>query len=256
MTKNCVRAYSRVKYLTFVSMKNGQIFFKLCLGGMVLAVMAGCAGTTSTMSLTQAAYSTTFLGSDGRIIRDPRATDDIMKKLPQARKPKERTVTRTVGYAAQYMPVQPQGWWKDEGAAGATMIKIKISKQEALFYRGDRIIGMSAISTGRSGFETPRGTFKIGQKAVHYRSNLYGDYVDNDGKVVMGQVSVNRDKRPPGTRFLGAEMPYFMRINGPVGLHGGYLPGYADSHGCVRFPLDMVKLFYENAAAGTTVIVE
>jgi lipoprotein-anchoring transpeptidase ErfK/SrfK len=51
-------------------------------------------------------------------------------------------------------------------------------------------------------------------------------------------------------------MPYFMRFNGAVGMHTGYLPGYAASHGCVRMPHHMAGKFFDNVEVGTLVIVE
>jgi lipoprotein-anchoring transpeptidase ErfK/SrfK len=52
-------------------------------------------------------------------------------------------------------------------------------------------------------------------------------------------------------------MFWFMRVTGGVGMHEGYLPGYADSHGCIRLPSDMARIYYHNAPIGTPVkIVE
>jgi lipoprotein-anchoring transpeptidase ErfK/SrfK len=50
-------------------------------------------------------------------------------------------------------------------------------------------------------------------------------------------------------------MPYFLRFNGAVGMHAGYLPGYPASHGCIRLPLEMARHFYNNSSHGTPVIV-
>jgi lipoprotein-anchoring transpeptidase ErfK/SrfK len=48
-------------------------------------------------------------------------------------------------------------------------------------------------------------------------------------------------------------MHWFLRVNGAVGMHEGYLPGYADSHGCIRLPAHMAPVFYKNAPLGTPV---
>ena len=51
-------------------------------------------------------------------------------------------------------------------------------------------------------------------------------------------------------------MPYFMRLtNSGVGMHQGFLPGVADSHGCIRMPEKLVKIYWENAPLGTPVRV-
>ena len=35
----------------------------------------------------------------------------------------------------------------------------------------------------------------------------------------------------------------------------GYIPGYPASHGCIRMPEKMSKVFFENVSIGTQVIV-
>ena len=67
------------------------------------------------------------------------------------------------------------------------------------------------VSTGTTGRETPAGIFAVLEKNKDHHSSLYDD----------------------------AWMPNMLRItwNG-LALHGGPLPGYAASHGCVRMPYD------------------
>ncbi len=60
----------------------------------------------------------------------------------------------------------------------------------------------------------------------------------------------------PGEVFERSPMPYFMRFNGGIGMHTGFLPGYAASHGCVRMPDKMAKVFFENTPIATPVKVE
>ena len=47
-------------------------------------------------------------------------------------------------------------------------------------------------------------------------SNLYGDYVDAGGNVVVKNVDVKKDARPAGTTFAA---PMLHRITGGVGMH-------------------------------------
>ena len=149
-----------------------------------------------------------------------------------------------------------KSYWDDSGIAGPPSIIINLNKQTAAFYKGAKLVGISAISSGREGFDTPSGNYKISQKDLHHASNLYGDYVDASGNVVIKDVDVKKDPCPPGLSFRGAPMPYFMRITGGVGMHQGFLPGVPDSHGCIRMPEKMAKLFWANAPQGTPVIVE
>ena len=147
-------------------------------------------------------------------------------------------------------------YWDGDGVSGSPAIKISLSQQRARFYKGGQLVGVSQISSGREGFETPTGTYRILQKNVDHRSNLYGELLDRNGNVVNNDADVRKDYPPPGGRFVGAPMPYFMRItNGGVGMHEGYLPGYAASHGCIRMPGHMAAKFFENVRVGTPVTV-
>ena len=146
-------------------------------------------------------------------------------------------------------------YWDGDGIAGSPSIVIDLREQKALFYKGGRLVGVSMISSGREGYSTPSGNFKIIQKNKDHVSNLYGDYVDAAGNVVVANVGVKSDPMPPGTRFRGAPMPYFMRVHGGVGMHAGFLPGFPASHGCIRMPAKMAEIFFSNVSQGTPVRV-
>ncbi len=144
-------------------------------------------------------------------------------------------------------------YWDGDGAQGAPAVTINLAEQRALFYRGGRLVGVSAISSGREGFDTPTGSYKIMEKDEDHASNLYGDYVDVAGTVIKANVDVTVDPKPPGAIFKGAPMPYFMRVTGGVGMHQGFLPGVPDSHGCIRMPEQMARKFFANLEKGTPV---
>lgn len=149
-----------------------------------------------------------------------------------------------------------KSYWDDDGITGSPSMVINLGKQTASFYKGSKLVGVSAISSGREGFDTPAGSYKIIQKNIDHKSNLYGDYVDGAGTVVVKNVDVKKDPCPAGARFAGAPMPYFMRLtNSGVGMHQGFLPGVPDSHGCIRMPEKMVKIFWANAPLGMPVTV-
>jgi len=149
-----------------------------------------------------------------------------------------------------------KSYWDDSGISGSPSIVINLAKQTASFYKDGKLVGVSAISSGREGFDTPAGIYKIMQKDFNHASNLYGDYVDATGNVVVKNVDVKKDPRPAGTSFRGAPMPYFMRITASgVGMHQGFLPGVPDSHGCIRMPEKMARLYWDNAPLGTPVSV-
>ena len=147
-------------------------------------------------------------------------------------------------------------YWDGDGVAGDPSIVIDLSEQQAMFYKGGKLVGISAISSGREGYGTPVGNYKITQKNPNHVSNLYGDYVNAQGDAVVKNVTFKKDPMPPGTHFAGSPMPFFMRLgHSAVGLHQGFLPGVPDSHGCIRMPERMVKIFFANAPTGTPVTI-
>jgi L,D-transpeptidase catalytic domain len=149
----------------------------------------------------------------------------------------------------------PISYWDGDGVAGRPSIKIYLKEQRAYFYKGDELVGVSQVSAGREGHNTPIGSYKIIQKDKDHASSLYGDYVDAAGNVVQKEVELGKDPKPPGAVFKGAPMPFFMRITGGVGMHQGYLPGYPASHGCIRMPGKMAEIFFANVELGTPVAI-
>ncbi len=147
-------------------------------------------------------------------------------------------------------------YWDGDGMSGSPSITISLSEQKAYFYKGGKLAGVSALSTGDTKHRTPSGSFKITQKSKWHKSNLYGDYIDAAGNIVVKDVDVTKDPQPPGTRFDGSKMTNFMRFNGGIGMHEGFLPGYPASHGCVRMPTRMAEIFFNNVSLGTPVIVK
>jgi len=146
-------------------------------------------------------------------------------------------------------------YWNDAKSRGKPRIVVDLEQQRAYFYKGGRIVGISVVSTGREGHVTPPGDFRITQKDLTHVSSIYGDYIDQNGQVVMENVDVTKDPQPRGTVFRGAPMPYFLRIHGAIGMHAGYLPGYPASHGCIRLPEKMAVHFFHEAPIGTPVAI-
>lgn len=150
---------------------------------------------------------------------------------------------------------EPVWRWEGDGIPGSPSIVIDLSAQTATFYKGKTAVGWTEISSGSDQHPTPPGSFRVQQKSANHVSNLYGDYVDAGGNVVVADIGVREDPRPSGTRFRGAPMPYFLRINGGIGLHAGYLPGYPASHGCIRLPRGAAEVFFRHATTGMPVKV-
>jgi lipoprotein-anchoring transpeptidase ErfK/SrfK len=152
-------------------------------------------------------------------------------------------------------PQDNVSYWDGDGIGGKPSVKISLLEQRAYFYKSGLLVGVSQLSTGREGLNTPPGHFSITQKDVNHVSSRYGDYVDAGDNVVKPNVDVEKDPKPPGTHFKGAPMPYFMRIVDGVGMHAGYLPGYPASHGCIRMPEFMAQNFFKSVSTGTPVTI-
>jgi len=148
-------------------------------------------------------------------------------------------------------------FWDGDGAPGSPLIKINRGQQKAFFYKGGVLVGVSKISSGSEDHGTPPGTYKITQKSKDHKSSAYGVFKDNTtGETVNDSVDIRLDKVPPNATFYNAPMPNFMRFNHGIGMHTGYLPGYAASHGCIRMPHHMSEKFFANVVLGTPVVVE
>lgn len=185
-------------------------------------------------------------------------------QLPIANQPNSR-------YLAAYRNPQPAdttqqpaagltddvSFWAGDNIQGKPKIHLNLELQKAYFYKDDSLVGVARISTGKEGNNTPPGRFKITQKNRDHRSNLYGVIRDKTtGEVLNKDADIRVDPVPAGAEFVGASMPYFLRFNGGIGMHTGYLPGYNASHGCVRMPDRLAQKFFEHAPIGTPVIVE
>lgn len=148
-------------------------------------------------------------------------------------------------------------YWEGDGVTGSPLIKINRAQQKAYFYKGGVLVGISKISSGTEDHGTPPGKYKITQKSKDHKSSAYGVFKDKTtGMTTNDNVDIRVDKIPPNNVFYNAPMPNFMRFNGGIGMHTGYLPGYAASHGCIRMPHHMSTHFFENVEVGTPVIVE
>jgi L,D-transpeptidase catalytic domain len=105
---------------------------------------------------------------------------------------------------------------------------VSLRQQRITVYDAQGRILRAPVSSGQKGRETPAGIFSVIQKNAEHYSNLYDD----------------------------AYMPHMQRITwSGIALHGGQLPGYAASHGCVRLPYDFAERLFDVTRLGMRVIV-
>lgn len=148
--------------------------------------------------------------------------------------------------------------WHGGGQPGPLSVNIDLSEQKAYLVKNGQSVGWTYVATGRSGFATPTGTFRIMEKIANKRSNRYGMIVDSNGDVVNSNATAGVSRVPPGGHFVGASMPYWMRITGyGVGMHAGAIPrpGSPASHGCIRLPRDMAETIFNHAPVGARVTI-
>jgi len=139
-------------------------------------------------------------------------------------------------------------------AASDFSVEIDLQEQRAYLLHYGRMILESPVSTGRAKYRTPTGRFEIIEKDMDHHSSLYGKIVDAKGQTIVADADADMPL-PPGAKFVNAPMHYFMRFTEGIGMHAGYLPGYAASHGCVRMPAQFAAAFYQSLEVGSVVTV-
>lgn len=155
-----------------------------------------------------------------------------------------------------------QGWKKKTFKCEVVMatltpenasVQISIKDQRGLLLHGDLIAMDFPVATGKRSFPTPTGSYSVRDKKVSYKSNLYGKVFDATGAAVGSEKSSDV---PEGGSFVGASMPYWMRLTDTgVGMHVGYVPGHPASHGCIRLPKAVAPKVFEKVKLGTPVLV-
>ncbi len=112
-----------------------------------------------------------------------------------------------------------------EGPRRVTHVVLSLPDQGFAAYSGDRVVLRGPVSTGKAGYTTPSGSYRVSNKHRHWVSTIYG-----------------------------IPMPYFLRLNGgSIGLHAGYLPGFPASHGCIRLLEGDAARLFAMAPVGTRV---
>lgn len=136
----------------------------------------------------------------------------------------------------------------------SSAIEIDLQEQTAYLIRHGRAVLSTPISSGRHGYLTATGNFKVIEKERNHFSNIYGKIVDARGRTLVGDADIDMPV-PRGGKFIPAPMQYFIRFDGATGMHAGHLPGYPASHGCVRLPKENAIAFFQAVEVGTPVTV-
>ena len=105
---------------------------------------------------------------------------------------------------------------------------VSLKDQQLDLYRGLTLIAKSKVSTGTRQYPTNAGVFSILEKRRHHHSNMYS----------------------------AAPMPWMQRLTwSGTALHGGVVPDYPASHGCIRVPFSFAPKLFGITGGGENVIV-
>src|SRR5262245_58266975 len=105
---------------------------------------------------------------------------------------------------------------------------ISLTDQKMDIYRGITLVTTTKVSTGTPIYPTKAGIFSILEKQRYHHSNMYS----------------------------AAPMPWMQRLTwSGTALHGGVVPGYPASHGCIRLPFSFAPKLFDITTGGENVVV-
>jgi lipoprotein-anchoring transpeptidase ErfK/SrfK len=156
---------------------------------------------------------------------EPRLQRIVLEAVPGA---PEQTEPAPPPAAESVTPPEPPKHRRPSVANGAVRVLVSLPQQRLWVFRGRELVATSRVSTGKRGHETPAGSFPILQKRVEHYSN----------------------------RSDNAPMPYMQRLTHyGIALHGGRVPGYPASHGCIRLPHGFARRLFNLTDYNSRVIV-
>ena len=113
-------------------------------------------------------------------------------------------------------------------ADGPLLMLVSLNQQRMYVYDSNGFVVQTRVSSGRTGHETPVGIYSIIEKKVDHTSNIY----------------------------LDAKMPHMQRLTMTgIALHGGIIPGYPASGGCVRLPFEFARRFFNMTDISQRVVI-
>jgi len=144
------------------------------------------------------------------------------------RKPRIRRRAKRLRARRKARPAPAPLWQSAGNSNDPVQIVISLPKQRMVIYKGGVAVASSRVSTGRPGYETPDGVYSILQKRKIHYSNLYNS----------------------------APMPHMQRLTwSGIALHGGPVPDYPASHGCIRLPYSFASQLFSYTSRGAHVVI-
>lgn len=110
--------------------------------------------------------------------------------------------------------------------ASGRHVEVSLDRQVLAIVRDGRVVSVYAASTGKRGYETPRGTYRVYRREVNGWSSQYD-----------------------------VPLPWVSFFHRGYAVHAGTVPGYPASHGCVRVPKPFAASIYRRMPNGSSVVV-
>jgi lipoprotein-anchoring transpeptidase ErfK/SrfK len=182
----------------------------------------------------------------------------------QMQDPKARQLAK---YREQHASFRAQEGWRKltyrhtdlltKATAENSTVEISLKDQRGLLFVDGGIAMDFPVATGKASHPTPKGSYEIIEKKKDHKSNLYGRIVSGEGQTVVSDADTRAHSVPEGGRFVGAPMPYWMRLTTTgVGMHVGYVPGRPASHGCIRLKRDVAVQLFDILDLGSPVAID
>lgn len=163
-------------------------------------------------------------------VAPPDGTASADTAAPDATPP-EAEAKVVVKYPPRIKPEHDARYHLPRGESRA--LNIYLGSQTFEYLEDGQVLISGHISSGAKGHPTPAGAFRVLSKIKDKRSGKYTNGLDEN-----------------------TPMPYSLQFTGPYFVHEGWVPGYADSHGCVRLHYEDARLLYDRIRVGDPVLVK
>ncbi len=152
----------------------------------------------------------------------------------------ERPSMATRAPQAKLMNIQAKG-----ARSPDALLLVDLSDRRVYLYRGHRLTASYPVAVGRSGWETPTGTFEVRERLLN----------PNWRHPMTGNVVPPGPNNPLGAGWIG----FWSDGKNHIGFHGTdktAVLGQAVSHGCLRMSNPDLLALYNDVQTGTPVVVK
>jgi lipoprotein-anchoring transpeptidase ErfK/SrfK len=111
-------------------------------------------------------------------------------------------------------------------------LTVFIDSQTFEYTEDGQVLVSGPVSSGTAKHPTPTGDYRVLSKDVDKRSGKYTNEINEP-----------------------TPMPYSLQFRGPYFVHEGWVPGYPDSHGCVRLRYEDARLLFDRMQLGDPVLI-